>query len=112
MRYKYVALALAAFLCAAVLSKIHGQPQPLRPADNEKTIDNQQPEDSQQPPDSDLASDSDMASDSQQASDRQQQKIDALNDALRNGLMTRAEYDAKMKQLNAAAALQDALNNG
>jgi len=41
-----------------------------------------------------------------------QQKIDALNGAFKNGLLTRAEYDARMKQLNAAAALQDALRNG
>ena len=103
MRYKFVALALAVFLCAAVLSRIHGQPQPLRPADNEKTIDSQQPADSRQPLDSQPTSDN---------SDSQQQKIDALNDAFKNGLMTRAEYDAKMKQLNATAALQDALNHG
>jgi Short C-terminal domain len=106
VRYKFVALALAAFLCAAVLSRLHGQPQPLRSADNENPIDSQQPADNQQ------LSDSDLASDSPQASDGRQQKIDALDDAFRHGLMTRAEYDAKMKQLNAAAALQDAFNNG
>jgi hypothetical protein len=41
-----------------------------------------------------------------------QKQIDALNDAFKNGLMTQAEYDAKLKWLKTAAALQDAFNNG
>jgi hypothetical protein len=35
-----------------------------------------------------------------------QQKMAALGDALKNGILTQAEYDAKVKELNAAAAKQ------
>jgi len=111
VKYKYVALALAAVLSVAVLSRIHGQPQPLRPAENSQTAAAEQLADSKLAADTDFASGNQPASDPQ-SSPGQQQKIDALNDAYKNGLLTRAEYDAKVKQLNAAAALQDALNNG
>ncbi len=39
-------------------------------------------------------------------------QIDAVNDAFKNGLMSQADYDARMKQLKSAAALQDAFENG
>jgi hypothetical protein len=45
-----------------------------------------------------------------------QQKIEALNDALRNGLLTQQEYDAKLKELKAGQqkieTLNDAYKNG
>jgi hypothetical protein len=34
-----------------------------------------------------------------------QQKITALNDALKNGVVTQQEYDAKLKEINGAAAI-------
>jgi len=48
----------------------------------------------------------------QQGSTAAQQKIEALDDAFRNGLLTQQEYDAKVRALKKAAALKDALNNG
>jgi len=47
-----------------------------------------------------------------QTSATDQQKIAALKDAYRNGLMTRDEYESKLSTITAAAALRDALNNG
>src|SRR5450759_876690 len=45
-----------------------------------------------------------------QRSAADQEKIEALNEAYRNGLLTQAEYDAKLKVLNAAAASPSAGN--
>src|ERR1700687_6096733 len=45
-----------------------------------------------------------------QRSSADQQKLQALDDALRNGLLTQAEYDAKLRELNAAQQKTEALN--
>jgi len=90
VKYKYSTLVLGVILCLAAPSTIHAQASSPSPSGDWVPL-NGRPADS--PP----------------AAGRQQ-KIDALNDAYRNGLLTRAEYEAKLQAINGGGSAPGRVN--